>query len=315
MTKRFVPIKSIEMEPTVIVNGKPVGNPPYWMQQDFTMTLSQGSGLIEVRDPEPDIDGELPTYVWLASDLEAPTDADGYNLDEWPEHNGGPSWMSEGKYRPNVRRRRWQSTRRGEYIRWDKSVYFEHNQVNHMWLDLGSEIPQPYTVLIVGVIHSYPSATYGHYLLDAGKRQRQLDLRKDHTVKDKLSYRSAMLFQMHSALIGTHKKADLTFGKHVRVKHNYRRFPRMFFGVFNENHSRIGAIDKRYKFWKGGKTDNKSVRRLVMGRRTNKISDNLSAHMTVVEVHFYNRALSRKQLMKQYKLIAAKYNFNKIRVR
>jgi hypothetical protein len=101
----------------------------------------------------------------------------------------------------------------------------------------------------------------------------------------------------------------------VRVKHNYRRFPRMFFGVFNENHSRIGAFDKRYKFWKGGKTDNKSVRRLVMGRRTNKISDNLSAHMTVVEVHFYNRALSRKQLMKQYKLIAAKYNFNKIRVR
>ena len=58
MTQRFVPIKSIEMEPTVIVNGKPVGNPPYWIQQDFTMTLSQGIGLIEARDPEPDIDGE-----------------------------------------------------------------------------------------------------------------------------------------------------------------------------------------------------------------------------------------------------------------
>ena len=314
MTQRFVPIKTVTMGDTAIIDGKPVGSPTYWMQQDSSMTLAEGIDSIAVADPATS-QANTPTFIWLADDLTAPTDADGYNLSTWPEHNGGPSWYSTGAYRPNVRKRRFRSTKKGQYVTWDKSVYFEHNSVNHMWIDLGSGVgSQPYTVIIVGLIHSYPSATYGHYLLDAGKPTPTLNVKKDHTIKDKLAYRSAMLFQQSSGLMGTHTKSDLTYGKHVRVKHNYRRFPRMFFGVFNGTKSRLGAFDKRFKFFKSGKVDNKTARYLVMGRRTNKVSDNLSAHMTVVEVQYFNRALSKAELKAQYRHIAGKYKFNKIAV-
>lgn len=312
---RFVPLSTVEMGITAIVDGHPVGIPKYWLKQEVEMTVDYS--LLLVRPPEDDTADthsglNTPDYVWYASDLDAPTDADGYNLSSWPEHNGGPSWHSSGAYRPNVRKRRFR-TKKG-HTTWPKSVYFDNDSVNHMWIDLEETLDQPYTIIIVGIIHSYPSATFGHYILDAGKPSPSLNINKDHRINDHVSYRSALLFQRSSGLIATNTQSDLTYGKHGRCKHNYRPFPRMFFGVFNGDHSRVGAFDKSHRFFGRGKTDGKHPRYLVLGRRNNRISDNLTAHMTVVEIQIHKKAMTKKQLVRQYKSLAGKYKFNQIKV-
>ncbi len=232
----------------------------------------------------------------------------------WPEHSGGPKWRSAGAYRPNVRKRRFRQRQGKGYVTWDKSVYFDYDDINHMWIDLGSALPQPYSVIMMGMIHSYPSATYGHYLLDAGKASPQKDVNKDWSIPDgNLSYRSAMLFQQSSALIGTHTLNDLTYGKHVRVKHNYRPVPRMFYGVFDGAHSHVGSFDPKNSYYASGPTNNHAVRYLVMGRRQEHLSDNLSSHMSIVEIRIFDDALTRNQLRKQYRQLAGKYKLNQMR--
>lgn len=312
---RFVPRSTVDMGTTAIIDGHPVGIPQYWIKPGSEMSAS--STVIISRPPEDDIADShsgfhVADYVWYASDLTAPTDSDGYNLSNWPEHNGGPSWISSGAYRPNVRKRRFR-TGKG-YTTWSKSVYFDNDSVNHMWINLEETLDQPYTIIIVGVIHSYPTATFGHYILDAGKPSPSLNINKDHRINDHLTYRNALLFQRSSGLIATNTESDLTYGKHGRCKHSYRPFPRMFFGVFNGNASRVGAFDKKHRFWGKGKTDGKHPQYLVLGRRNNRISDNLTAHMTVVEIQIHKKAMTKKQLVRQYKSLAGKYKFNKIRV-
>jgi hypothetical protein len=318
VTRRFVPINTVEMNPTLVIEGRPVGIPEFWIQITPAMTISGSAVPVAVAPTHSSSTGSsaglrTPDWVWYASDLTAPTDSDGYNLSEWPEHNGGPSWESADGYRPNVRKRRL-LRHNGEYVTWDKTVYFEHQAVNHMWIDLGETLDQPFTVIMVGIIHTYPTATYGHYLLDAGKSHSHLTTDRDHNINDHTDYRSVMLFQRSSALLATNTSSDLTYGKHVRSKHNSRHAPRMFFGVFNGDHSRVGAFDVQHRFFGRGKVDGKHPRYLVMGRRTNRLSDNLASHMTIVEVQIHKDSMTKKTLVKHYKQLSGKYHFNQIRI-
>lgn len=309
----------IEMPTPAIVNGKPIV-PLYWSKPASSMTATVGVGhIVVVPDADPASQpggasvtdnwpaGGKPDYWWTVRDLSDPGAGNFTHLSSWPEHFGGPSLTSSGIYRPRLQHRDHFGAG-GRKHTYTKSVVFNPDQVDHMWVDLGSNLAQPYTVMMAGIILSYPKRTYGHYLLDAGRATPIKNTDKDWTIDDNLAYRSLMLFQLHSALICT--RDDTDDGVIARVPHNYRLTPRVFMGIFHGNSSRVGYFDTREKKVAKGRTDNHSVRRLVIGRRTNKISDNLASHMVLFEVRIWSAHLTPKQYRAQYKQMAALYKFN-----
>jgi hypothetical protein len=185
-----------------------------------------------------------------------------------------------------------------------------------MWMDWGSNLSQPFTVVMCAIIHYYPTRRYGHYLLDAGKAQSTgLADGNDHTVNDAQNHRNVMLYQHHNAVLATHQGADaVRNGKHVITRADFAPRPKMFFGIFNGTSSYIGAWDNRNKYLKKGTVDAKTHRQFVMGRRQNNISDNLASHMTMFEIRMFNSAVSIPVLREIYKQLAATWKFNQYHV-
>lgn len=302
----------IDMPAPAVISGKPYV-PAYWLKNDSAMTLTTGASHIRVMTPlKPTVGGPTDTeYTWTVEDLAEPPGNHGhYNLSTWKETDGGPSWKSTAPYRPSVQDLVVYGAE-GAYHTYSNSVHFDANSIEHMWIDLGTH-SQPFTWVFCGMINYYPYKTYGHYILDAGKATPVRDVDKDWKIDEGLSQRSLMLYQSSSCVLATHTGRDaVANGKHIRGKNDDIARPRVFIGVFNGANSWIGSYDKYNFYGRSGTIDNKSHRYFVMGRRTNNISDNLASHMTMFEIRFFDRALTKSQRQDQYRQLASKWHFNK----
>ena len=314
--KRSLLKTNITMPTPAIVMGRPV-IPRVWMKNDSTVTLTSGTSHIRAITPpipvvtHPGGSSSATQYRWTVEDLaDPPGDHGHYNLPVWREHSGGPEWRSSGVYMPRVADVIVYGAE-GAYHTYDKSVHFDATNVEHMWIDLGTH-HQPFTWVFCGMINYYPQRTFGHYILDAGKPTPTRDTDKDWIIDEGMSYRSLMLYQASSSVLATHTGRDaVASGKHVRAPHNEIARPRVFIGVFNGANSFIGSYDRYNKYGKYGVIDNKVHRHFVMGRRQNRISDNLASHMTMFEIRFFNQALTQYERVGQYQQLAAKWDFNK----
>jgi hypothetical protein len=300
------------------VRGLPIV-PDYWAKTDSSMVATLGSGHVEViPDPDPIIGGNphpggvTPAATWHSTDLTSPTSP--YGLTDWPPHGGsGPHWLSTSAYAPVVR-----STvvygPGNKYHTYAKGVHFDGADVRHMWMDWGSSISQPFSFILCGIIHNYPTRTYGHYLLDAGVNPTSQIANytgADKKIDDGQNHRNVMLYQSHNAILATHQGADaVRNGKHVITRADFAPRPKMFFGIFNGSSSYIGAWDNRNKYIKKGSVDVKTHRYFITGRRQNNVSDNLAAHMTVFEMRMFTSALGTTALNEIYKQLAATWKFN-----
>jgi len=302
-----------------IVSGKPLV-PDYWVRPDSNIALSVGPGGIEmIPDPDPVVNpvnpypgGVTPAYVWTVKDLTPPRSSS-YHLGLWKPHGGtGPQWKSTTEYAPRVIKTVLYGAN-DQYHTYSAGVHFDATEVQHMWMDYGSNLAQPFTVVITAIIHYYPTRTYGHYLLDAGKpTPGGLADGLDHTISEGMSYRSLMLYQYKTAVLATHTGKDaVKNGNHVLARSDFAPRPKMFFGIFNGSASYIGAWDLRNRHIKRGTVDNHTHRYFLMGRRQNHVSDNLGAHMTVFEVRFYTQALGTVALNATFNQLAATWKFNK----
>jgi hypothetical protein len=295
-------------EPAIIA-GRP-WVPRYWTRPVTSMTATVGTGHIHtVNDPDPFVTGVHPGGVtpdlwWTLKDLSGSA----RDLTSWPEHSGGPAWTSRGGYRPRYGPKTVHGPGGAKHT-YPQALTFDPNHVEHMWIDLGSSMPQPYTVMIAGIINNYPNARYGHYFLDAGKPTPAKNTRYDWSIdsSDDMSYRSAMLFQLHSAIVCS--RLVIEDGVIARCPHNYKPRPRVFIGQFAGHSSRVGYMDPKQKVLKSGRTDNNSVRHLVMGRRTNYVSNNLASSITVFEMRIFKSRLTENQLKAHYKQMAAAWHF------
>jgi hypothetical protein len=179
-----------------------------------------------------------------------------------------------------------------------------------------SSLPQPFTVVIVGIINSYPTAKYGHYLLDSGTEPAIFDANmtgKDFYPNEGTNPRNVLLFQKTRARIAVNQQpnADLkTCDKNIKSKHTEKARPRFFYGVFNGNSSRVGTMDTKYKFDQTGALSNYGgSTKFSIGRRVNRISDNRASHMGLWDVTFFHRALSIEELTNYYQEMANTYQF------
>lgn len=301
-----------------IIAGKPLV-PDFWVRPDSNIALSVGPGGIEmIPDPDPVVNpvnpypGATPAYVWTVKDLTPPRSTP-YHLSLWKPHGGtGPQWKSTTEYSPRVIKTVLYGAN-DQYHTYSAGVHFDATEVQHMWMDYGTNLAQPFTVVITAIIHYYPTRTYGHYLLDAGKpTPAGLSDGNDHTISEGMSYRSLMLYQYKTAVLATHTGADaVKNGNHVITRSDFAPRPKMFFGIFNGSSSYIGAWDLRNRHIKRGTVDSHTHRYFLMGRRQNHVSDNLGAHMTVFEVRFYTQALGTTALNATFNQLASTWKFNK----
>jgi hypothetical protein len=252
-------------------------------------------------------------FVWKASDI---TSGGNNPVTTWPEEGDGPSFKSKGYYRPNLHTRSV-VTKNGQVKIYDDMVVFDYKNVEHMWVDIGSNLEQPFTWLMCGMILSYPSARYGHYLLDHGKDpgSNGRNFGFTHKVGGETGHRSAMLFQKRSALVGT-TYPTIETGPYCRCKHDYTPQPRMFYGVFNGSNSAVGVRGRNYhKRDTGTVIETGTVmRKFVVGRRNGYTSTDLASHIGLFEIRFFAGALGKKRLQTQYSYFAKKYDFAKYKI-
>ena len=313
-------IINVVMPDVPVINGYPEQG-LVWARPAPVMSVNEGPDHTRyLADPDPNKippgktsptgwgDLTVPTYQWSANDLATPAWASEYKLSTWPEHSGGPAWKSGGNFRPQVRGINTFSPRNVAHT-YSQAVIFEPTFAQHMWVDLGPH-SQPYTWIFVGIINSYPTRTYGHYILDAGVRPHNLhwDARDQiHTNADPYN-RTLMLFQLHSAILfGDH---IVNNGPYARAQHNYVPRPRMLYGVFNGSHSKVGWRDPAQHRVGGGKASAHTSRYFVTGRRNAYFDSGLASHITLFEIRFFASALSSAMLDKHYKQIAGSWKFN-----
>lgn len=305
-----------------IINGKPYV-PDYWshLEGSYTATANNTGTIPVVPDPEPeafdpgDDKAGQSRYIWRASDLAIKS-----KLTKWPVHSGsGPSWASARGYEPSVKSRLTFGSK-GQYHTQDKGVLFDYHNVEHMWLRLPTAKSDDFTWMICGIILSYPSARYGHYVLDHGFNTKKVSpLPRTEGTSKKLGdggYRAAMLYQRNSALMGSHTGEDLAGnGKHVRIENNYLPKPRVMYSIWNNgeanNKGTIGTIGRGYHKQKTGTIDSETMRDFVIGRRFNKISTDLASHMVIFEIRYFPRALGRTEIRKQANNLASLYKFGR----
>lgn len=298
--------------------------PVYWSKNVDTGGFTYHMEAIEVTpsvpgsggndDPENPPPPANKVWRWMVEDLADPGTGK-YALNSWPAHGGqGPTWKSKEFYRPQVKGTVKFNIKKNK-TRKQRSVVFNNHQVDHIYMTCAA-LPQPFTVVIVGIIHSYPTAKFGHYLLDSGKEPPIFNANKtgkDFFFSEGTNPRNVMLFQKKRARIAvnTQPGKDLkVIDKNIKSKHTEKARPRFFYGVFNGNSSRIGAMDTKYKFDQTGQLSNHGGSTYFsMGRRVNRISDNRASVMSIWDITFFHRALSHAQLTGYYQEMASKYHF------
>jgi hypothetical protein len=313
----------VEMSPPAIIGGRPY-TPDYWGIYPSSSS-ADNSKLHIVPEPDPPVltmppkpgnDNATTQWVWYASDLAVTG-----SLSKWREHSGGPAWISKNGYQPEVRNH-VVFGKKGKYHTQSKVVYFDYRHCEHMWIDLGKNFSKDFTWIFCGIILNYPTARYGHYILDHGYNTPKVNpLPRTESAAKILgdgSYRAAMLYQRNSSLQGSHIGNDLAkSGKHIRIQNNYHPSPRMMYSIWNkengayDNRGSLGTYGRRFKKTKGGTIDHKTFRRFVTGRRFNKVSTALASHMVLFEIRFFPRALNATELQRQYTNLASRYKFDK----
>lgn len=317
-------IKSVEvtMDEPAIIGGRPYV-PVFWGKYQGGSSADNSKlhrvpepppPVLDIGPPNPGNDNATTQWVWRAADLSLTSD-----LSKWPEHDGGPSWYSKGRYRPEVRNHTVFG-KNGKYHTHSRTVYFNYRDCAHMWIDLGKNFSKDFTWVFCGIILDYPTARYGHYILDKGYNTPAVSPLPKTEAGAKIlgdsGYRAAMLYQRNSSLQGSHTGNDLAKnGKHIRIQNNYNPSPRMMYSIWNngasDNRGSLGTYGRRYKKAKGGTIDSKTMRRFVTGRRFNKVSTALASHMVLFEIRFFPRALSASELHRQYTNMASRYKFDK----
>jgi len=302
----------IEADEPFIIAGKPE-SPEYSARYPFTGTASSVTVVAKPSPPPVTRPARESSYTWLASDLGSTT-----SLESWPEHGGqGPSWKSGNGYQPRVQTRLTFGPK-GKYHTENDVVVFDYKNVEHMWINIGRNLSQDFTWIFAGIILSYPSAKYGHYVMDHGTKTRRIKplptTERTAKILGESGYRAAMLYQPSYATMGSHTGNDLVAnGKHVRIPNNYRPVPRMMYSMWNAgtsgNKGRIGTRGVGFAESASGKINPQTFREFVIGRRFNKISTDLASHMALFEIRFFDHELKASELKAQYRNLASRYKF------
>jgi len=229
-----------------------------------------------------------------------------------------PAWRSIFPYKPSV----WPHVHYGpggQVLTISRGVRFNLQFVEHMWMDWGKAMPQPFTWVFVAVVMDFPTPTYAHTLLDMGRDPREVGfpaltdtqaMTGDYAINDGEGYRNELLISRdHMSM--TSEDAPPA-GRILHAGFAAITRPRMFFGVFDSNTSLVGNYSRDGKWaTRGaiGNTPGYQHRFNVMGRRKDHISSAYASHLVVFEARYWASALSVDQLNEQYDQLSSTWKF------
>lgn len=342
LSRRAVPVVSLSLPEPIIVAGRPV-LPAYRARLPVTGTARQGSTHIHAEAPETTRDNPSPptrgsawTYRWAVADLPDPPAGGYYWLGDpsaadgtagysggrtrWSAHGGGPAWHSFYPFKPSVRAYD-AFLPGGGTVHHAKGVHLNPEYIEHMWLDLGGTRAEPFTWVIAAMLVNWPTGSYRHWLLDAGRspdavhfpRLSASDCYADRSIADGLAYRSVLAVDRRHAVASA---VGASASAAVRARTSEALRPKMFFAVFNGSHSLAGGWEpgqRRHAAGRVGGSMADAHRYYVLGRAQGHVSGDWAAHALVFEIRYWRSALDFDALDEQYRQLSSAYHFARYR--
>ena len=291
------------MRTPVIISGRPI-HPDVIMTGTAAVTVN---GTVTNPDPPatsgatpPTGGAPSPTYKWLASSLGAV----GTEVSTWAATGGGPSWSSGAPFRPTV-----SSIVVNSELTYSKALVFWNDFVEHMWLNLGGSIAQPYTWQITAILNG-TSDTLPQNMLDSGGPTVTAGYTAGQRVRN---VNTSVADGSNTHLMKVKPtQAELWAGNNFFVSAPATRRACVYTACFNGVDSFFRIRGKNYRYSGRGHPGSNPTEKVLLGRRTGILDDNYASHMAVLEVRFYNQALTENQL--EYNIepgLFATYNFAK----
>lgn len=346
---------SFVMPEPALVQGKPTLPAAGWLTgspaSSMIASCQAGGSTIGTYPPPPTIKhsisghsgngGHTDWYSWDVNDIDPSTDVDtsgfagdpaGYGwIETWPYRvNGGATLYRDARalksvypYRPLLAKRYVYTADGTEHLYFPQIAHFNHEFVEHLWMDMGYAVNGPFTWIALGIILTMPTADYLHTFLDA---TNQIPTR---VLEVPLPYGDQGY--IHPA--ESPSAAKLTFGhksgfvsgsfdwtKHPRVnmKHAWLPVPRMFYGIWNpgvSRGSRIGERGRHYDRDELGETATRTggTSAFLVGRQAGWTSQDKASNIALFEMRFFPDVLATDSLDYQYAQLAQKYSIEKYR--
>lgn len=224
-----------------------------------------------------------------------------------------PNFNSAYPFKPEVRPYT-HLAKDGTTVAFPKAACFLHHDVAHMWADTASLLDPPFTILMVGIVRSFPNIGYTHYLFDSGQNPTTggqtftADTLTAPVVLDEIdTYRTALTARISTAEAFSDPSA---LDKHISVPYTDDARPRMFFGVFDTTSSLFGHYSPSGLFVRSGNLPSHGAQRyLVMGRANGIVDPDQASSMIVFEVRIWGSALSLDELAEQYGQLSSTWRF------
>lgn len=303
----------------VVVNGKLIV-PSYMDTQTSTISSAHGYAYTDAVSVTS-INHVLPvtpTYRWLATDISGNTDDP---VSSWPEHSSvsNPAWQSTGIYRPTIHPHEHFSTEGLNVLTYSRVVHTWWENVQHMWINMGTRPTSGhYTWQMVALVHPMPGDLY-QYVLDIGQAPPadytdQINADNPVFINDGMgTARSGFGFYPTGVRLW-----DQTHGRSVwKTTPMPVTRPQVITVVYGDNtvHGVSGAT-----VYQHGYRLNNRINAVVpittnphwlLGRWQNEISKQRSSHMSIMEIEFFDRALTSAEVTTCANYLMGVYAFNR----
>lgn len=303
----------------VVVGGKLIV-PTY---QDVQTSTATTAGSYVYTDPVSvtSIQHVLPVtplYRWLATDVGG---ADDSPVSTWPEHTGStPAWASAAPYQPTVHPHEHFSTEGLNLVTYSRVIHMWWESVQHMWINLGTNpTGAHYTFQIVGIIHPMNHLQF-QYVLDNGwappadySDQLNLDTPVNFTEGNGTTGTCAMGFYDKGVRI-----LDTSQGKSAfKAAPVITTRPQVITVVYGDNSA--SGVSGVTVYQHGYRLNNRvnavvpinTSHNFLLGRWKNTVSREHASHMSIMEIAFFNRALSSAEAKTNADYLAGVYQFNR----
>lgn len=291
-------VSTLTMPTPTFIHGQPI-IPTYIDTQASTWSTANSYTSTTAITPSS-VSHVLPhnaTYRWVSVDVSGADDA---AVTTWPERNGGPSWSSLGAFCPTVHPHVHFNEKDFSYTSYSRVVTFYWRYAQHMWATLGTQTA-PFTWTFVGIFSPSTKKQWQHILNSGGKLNTPGNWENDAAdgINESLgagqenAYTGNTFFGLYEN--GIVLQPLIGYNQYFKGHTNWR--PAIYTVVCNAGSTVVYTRHRNHKWRQNTGVNNSTANNFLLGRQANYLGDEFSAHMSLMEIGFWNRALSATEVV------------------